>query len=76
MGIGICLLLGQGWAQVAGIVVAAISALINFTWLPYSPLWAILVIAIDLLIIWALASARAQAKAANAPQRAGSPTVS
>ena len=74
--IGICLLLGQGWAQVAGIVVAAISALINFTWLPYSPLWAILVIAVDLLIIWALASARAHAKAANAPQRAGSPTVS
>ena len=74
--IGICLLLGQGWAQVAGIVVAAISALINFTWLPYSPFWAILVIAVDLLIIWALASARAQAKAANAPQRAGSPTLS
>ncbi len=74
--IGICLLLGQGWAQVAGIVAAAISALLNFTWLPYSPLWAILVIAVDLLIIWALASARAQAKAANAPQRAGSPTVS
>ena len=74
--IGICLVLGQGWAQVAGIVVAAISALLNFTWLPYSPLWAILVIAVDLLIIWALASARAQAKAANAPQRVGSPTVS
>ncbi len=74
--IGICLLLGQGWAQVAGIVVAAISALINFTWLPYSPFWAILVIAVDLLIIWALTSARAQAKAANEPQRAGSPTLS
>ena len=74
--IGICLLLGQGWAQVAGIVAAAISALLNFTWLPYSPLWAILVIAVDLLIIWALASARAQANAANAPQRVGSRTVS
>ena len=64
--IGIGLLLGQGWAGIAGIVVAAISAVINFTWLPYSPFWAILVIAIDLLIIWALASARAQAKAAKA----------
>lgn len=49
--IGICLLLGQGWANVAVIVVAGISALINFTWLPYSPFWAILVIAVDLLII-------------------------
>jgi hypothetical protein len=60
--IGICLLLGQGWALIAGIVVAAISALVNFTWLPYSPFWAILLIAVDLLIIWALASARAQAR--------------
>jgi hypothetical protein len=74
--VGICLLLGQGWALIAGIVLAALSALINFTWLPYSPFWAVLVIAIDLLIIWALASARAQTKAANAPQRAGSPTAS
>ena len=64
--IGICLLLGQGWALIAGIVVAAISALINFTWLPYSPFWAILLIAVDLLIIWALASARAQTRPAIA----------
>src|SRR3954453_20462373 len=61
--IGICLLLGQGWALMAGIVIAAISAVINFTWLPYSPFWAILLIAVDLLIIWALASARWQRKA-------------
>jgi hypothetical protein len=67
---GICLLLGQGWALIAGIVVAAISALINFTWLPYSPLWAILVIAVDVLIIWALASDRAHTRAARSPQRA------
>lgn len=62
--IGICLLLGQGWALIAGIVFAAISAVINFTWLPYSPFWAIVLIAVDLLIIWALSSARAQAKVA------------
>ena len=58
--IGICLLLGQGWALMAGIVIAGVSAVVNFTWLPYSPFWAILLIAVDLLIIWALASARAQ----------------
>jgi hypothetical protein len=61
--IGICLLLGQGWALMAGIVIAGISAVVNFTWLLYSPFWAILLIAVDLLIIWALASARAQTKA-------------
>jgi hypothetical protein len=61
--IGVCLLLGQGWALMAGIVIAAISAVVNFTWLLYSPFWAILLIAVDLLIIWALASARWQRKA-------------
>lgn len=58
--IGICLLLRQPWAYIAGIVVAAVSALLNFTWLPYEPIWAIVLIGVDLLIIWALASARAQ----------------
>lgn len=62
--IGVCLLLGQGWARIAGIVVAGLAAVINFTWLPYAPLWAILVIAINVLVIWALISSRQQARAA------------
>ena len=60
--IGISLLMEQGWARLAGIVVAALAALINFTWLPYSPLWAIVLIAIDVLVIWALVSSRQQAR--------------
>ena len=67
--VGIALLLGKGWARIAGIVVAGISALINFSWLPYAPLWAILLIGIDVLVIWALASARHSASAA-VPQTA------
>ena len=67
--VGIALLLGKGWARIAGIVVAGISALINFSWLPYAPLWAILLIAIDVLVIWALATARHSAAAAG-PQTA------
>ena len=54
--IGIALLRGQTWGRVAGMFAAAVSAIINFVWLPYSPLWAIMVIAVDILIIWALAS--------------------
>jgi hypothetical protein len=53
--IGASLLRGQTWARVAGMIVAVISAIINFVWLPYSPWWALMVIAIDFLIIWALA---------------------
>ncbi|HJV14062.1 MAG TPA: hypothetical protein VJ625_09230 [Propionibacteriaceae bacterium] len=54
--IGASLLRGQTWARVAGMIVAVISAIINFVWLPYSPWWALTVIAIDFLIIWALAA--------------------
>jgi hypothetical protein len=54
--IGFFLLRGATWARAAGIVVAAISAVVNFTWLPYSPWWALVVIGVDILVIWALAS--------------------
>ena len=37
-------------------VVAVISAILNFVFLPFSPLWAIMIIAVDMLVIWALAS--------------------
>ena len=56
--IGVFLLLDKGWARIAGIVIAGVSALINFSWLPYSPLWALLLIAVDILVIWALATLR------------------
>jgi uncharacterized membrane-anchored protein YitT (DUF2179 family) len=56
LAIGIFLLRGATWARMAGIVVAVISAIVNFAWLPYSPWWALMVIAIDVLIIWALTS--------------------
>ena len=51
---GVCLLLGMMWARVVGVVLAVLSALANFMFLPHYPLWSIIVIAIDLFIIWAL----------------------
>ena len=54
--IGIFLIRGATWARVAGMIIAGISALLNFVWLPHSPWWALLVIAIDILVIWALAN--------------------
>ena len=52
--IGVSLLRGQTWARVAGIIAAAVSAILNFVWLPIAPLWAIILIAVDMLVIWAL----------------------
>jgi hypothetical protein len=56
--VGVFLLLDKTWARIAGIVLAAISALLNFAWLPHSPLWAVIAIAVDILVIAALASPR------------------
>jgi len=51
---GVCLLLGMMWARVVGVILAVISGLANFLFLPYYPLWSIVVIALDAFIIWAL----------------------
>lgn len=54
--VGFSILAGQTWARVAGIVLAALSAIANFLFIPYYPLWSILIIALDILVISALAS--------------------
>ena len=54
--VGLCLLYGQTWARAAGLLVAVVSAVANFAWLPHFPLWSLAVIAIDVLVIWALSS--------------------
>lgn len=54
--VGGAILAGQAWAYVAGIVVAVLSSLLNFVWMPYYPFWAILIIAFDIAVIWALST--------------------
>ncbi|WP_186629742.1 hypothetical protein [Rhodococcus sp. BP22] len=49
---------GAVWARVGAIVIAALSIIANFLWLPYYPWWSVLVIAIDIVVIWAVASWR------------------
>ena len=52
---GFGVLAGQTWARVVGIVVATLSAIANFMFIPYYPIWSILIIALDVFVIWALA---------------------
>ena len=54
--VGGAILVGKRWALVAGVVLAMVSALLNFLWLPYYPAWAILIIAFDIAVIWALST--------------------
>jgi hypothetical protein len=51
---GIGLLQGSLWGRTLGVIGASVSALINFAFIPYYPVWSILIIAIDVGIIWAL----------------------
>lgn len=44
----------QFWGQLGGIAIAATGAVFAFAFLPYYPLWTIVVIALDVLVIWAL----------------------
>jgi hypothetical protein len=44
----------QTWAGVAALVLAMLSAIANFFFIPYYPFWSILVIALDVWVIWAL----------------------
>jgi hypothetical protein len=52
---GIGILLGQMWARVVGIVIAVISAFANLAFIAAYPLWCTIVIATDVLVIYALA---------------------
>lgn len=42
------------WARTVGVVVSVVSALANFAWMPYYPVWSILIIALNVFVIWAL----------------------
>jgi len=57
---GLILLVGVGIlranlvARSIAVVLAVLSAIANFAWLPYQPIWSITIIAINIAIIWAL----------------------
>lgn len=51
---GVGLMVGQMWARVIGVIVAALSAVVNIAFLTAYPVGATIVITIDIVIIYAL----------------------
>jgi hypothetical protein len=51
---GFGLFTGAVWARTLAVIIALISAIANFVFIPVYPFWAITVIVIDILVIWAL----------------------
>jgi hypothetical protein len=55
---GFAVLKGQMWARTVGIGFAILSMAIQFLLIPLYPIWSVLMIALDLGIMWALATYR------------------
>ena len=53
---GVAVFLGQTWARVVGILLAGLSLIANFLFIPHYPLWSLTIIALDVAVIWALAT--------------------
>jgi hypothetical protein len=51
---GIFLFTGNILARTVGVIVASVSIIANFFWLPVYPVWSLIVITMDVLVIWAL----------------------
>jgi hypothetical protein len=50
------LLSGRTWARAVAIILAVLSAIANFLFIPYYPFWSLLIITLDVFVIWAIAA--------------------
>jgi hypothetical protein len=51
---GFAVMVGQMWARVLGVVLAVASAIVNIGFLAAYPVWSAIIIALDVLVIYAL----------------------
>jgi vacuolar-type H+-ATPase subunit I/STV1 len=54
MAAGACVLAGQVWARAVGTLVALVSAVLNLGFLGAAPVWSMIMIVIDVIVIMAL----------------------
>ena len=64
---GIGVFSGNLLARTVGVIAAAVSLIANFLFIPAYPLWAIAVITIDVLVIWALTAHGGEMRPALSP---------
>jgi hypothetical protein len=51
---GLGLFSGAILARIVGVVIAFLSALVGFSWIPWYPFWAILIVTASFFVMWAL----------------------
>ena len=54
IGLGYAVLAARRWARLTAAVLAGVSAIVNFAFLPAYPLWSLIAITLDLLVVYAL----------------------
>ena len=54
IGAGIAVFTGKVWARTIGVILAMFSAIFNVGFLAAYPIWSAMMIAVDILVIWAL----------------------
>ncbi len=51
---GVALFSGAVWARTIGVILAVVTAVAAFAWLPYYPIWGGLIAAASIFVIWSL----------------------
>jgi hypothetical protein len=54
--VAVGILMRAGWGQITGIMIASLSILTNFMFLPIYPVWSAFIIGFNAIVIWALCS--------------------
>ncbi|WP_431772077.1 DUF7144 family membrane protein [Streptomyces cucumeris] len=60
---GLAVFTGAMWARVTGVVLAGLALIANFLWLPYYPVWAMVLLVVDGFVIWALCTGESRSTA-------------
>jgi hypothetical protein len=68
---GAGVLTGNVLARTVGVILAGLSLVANFVYIPVYPLWALTVITLDALVIWALTAHGRELRVAGGPQGRG-----
>jgi hypothetical protein len=53
-GVGLAIIAGATWGRVLGVIIAGLSVVHQFAMMSVYPIWSLLIVALDILIIWAL----------------------
>jgi hypothetical protein len=55
---GFALFANAGWALILAIVLSVVSAIDHFFFIPYAPVWSVLIVGLNAWVIWALMESR------------------